>query len=223
MSNDITCPACQNSSRKPFGQKNNLNIYICSNCKTLYTPIEKDAQSSDMDWIDKFYDDYYSEKNELPAMHESINGIVADIIATFEPFRQNNRLLDVGAGSGNLLAIALQAGWQAEGVEVSQSSFDFLIENNFKVFHGDLHSAGFPSDYFDVVTCSEVIEHVPRSLSDGDASGFTSRRAALGNDTARQRNISALTENKLDGYRPARTYIFIIYQRYENCPQKSRL
>jgi SAM-dependent methyltransferase len=161
MSNNNTCPACQSLSHKPFGQKNNLNIYICSNCKTLYTPIGKDAQFFDTDWIDKFYDEYYTEESELPVIHESINEIVADVIATFEPFRQNNRFLDVGAGLGHLLAAASEAGWQAEGVEVSQSSFDFLIENNFKVFHGDLHSANFPSDYFDVVTCSEVMEHVP--------------------------------------------------------------
>jgi SAM-dependent methyltransferase len=96
---------------------------------------------------------------------EFINEIMADIIAAFAPYRQNNRLLDVGAGSGNLLAVASQAGWQAEGVEVSPHSVDFLNKNNFKVFHGDLHSASFSSDYFDVVTCSEVIEHVPDPIA----------------------------------------------------------
>lgn len=68
MSNSNTCPACQNPSCKHFGHKNNFKLYICSNCKTLYTLAEEGTQSFD-------YDEYYDENNILPSLPESINEI----------------------------------------------------------------------------------------------------------------------------------------------------
>jgi SAM-dependent methyltransferase len=105
------------------------------------------------------YDDFYTE--EKLAVPDFIDGILDGIVAEFETFRSNNRLLDVGTGAGGFVKAAGRAGWEAEAVEVSKSSVDYLRKEGIKVFHGTLEAASYLPDSFDVVTLSEVIEHVP--------------------------------------------------------------
>ncbi len=64
-----------------------------------------------------------------------------------------------------LLEAARRAGWDAEGVEISAASVKHVESLGFKVFCGELTEAKFPDNYFDVVTASEVLEHVPDPLT----------------------------------------------------------
>lgn len=105
------------------------------------------------------YSEYYSEATlTIP---DFVLKRLAEIVADFEPYRQTGRFLDVGCGAGTLLKVALNQNWQAEGLEVSDSSVEFLRANSFKVFHGELNEAAFPENHFDVVTAVEIIEHIP--------------------------------------------------------------
>lgn len=56
--------------------------------------------------------------------------------------------------------------WDAQGVEVSKTSTEHLTKRGLNVFEGTLEQANFPDNYFDVITCTEVIEHVthPKEL-----------------------------------------------------------
>lgn len=74
------------------------------------------------------------------------------------------KLLDVGCGSGTLLHRMHNLSWSATGVD-----FDATAVENAKarygseatIVHSDLFSARFPDFFFDAVTVSHVIEHVP--------------------------------------------------------------
>lgn len=71
------------------------------------------------------------------------------------------RLLDVGCGQGEFLAYAAAAGWQVEGVDVDPLRIALAREQRgLQVFEGELHEAAYPSESFDVVFMSEVIEHI---------------------------------------------------------------
>lgn len=149
----LPCLCCQSVEFQSIGEKNNYRIEICRNCKTLNaTNLGGSAEVFD-------YSDYYSE--ETLAIPDFILQRLAEIIAEFEPYRQTGRLLDVGCGAGTMLKAALNGNWAAEGLEVSDSSVEFLRKNNFKVFHGELTKAGFPKNNFDVITAVEIIEHIP--------------------------------------------------------------
>jgi SAM-dependent methyltransferase len=147
------CPACESGERKIWGEKNKIQIYICKNCKTLYSPI------SDVNLGD--YDEMYSPHNRNSSVSEFSQMRLLEIVSSFDNQRKTNRLLDVGSGAGSLLSAAIQSGWDAEGTEVSKSAANLLRQRNFNVFHGELSEAKLPSDVFDVVTASEVIEHIP--------------------------------------------------------------
>lgn len=113
----------------------------------------------------KDYDDYYVPENlTIP---EFINKRLDEIIASFSSYRQNNRLLDLGCGTGVLMHAAARAGWDAEGVEISTAAVEYVRKQGYgKVFCGKLDEARYPSNHFDVVASSEVLEHVddPRAF-----------------------------------------------------------
>jgi len=155
MATDKTCPGCGNIKPRFCGRKNEFEVFLCQNCQTLFTLGESAAAKFD-------YNGYYNEKNlSVPLF---IEGRLKQIIDSFASYRRNNRLLDVGCGAGSRIVAAVQADWQAEGVEVSNPAFDFLRQKDFQMFHGELAAARFPENSFDVVTASELLEHLPEPL-----------------------------------------------------------
>jgi SAM-dependent methyltransferase len=109
------------------------------------------------------YDDYYDENNL--AISDFVERRLTEIMHSFEKYRQNNRFLDVGCGAGTLLTVALNEAWQAEGIEVSRSSVEFLRKQDIKVFHGDLPAARFSEGSFDVAAAIEILEHIPEPIN----------------------------------------------------------
>lgn len=124
----------------------------CRRCKTLYTSYLPDTEGAED------YESYYHEDNLTPPAF--INQRLDEIVSGFAPYRQNGRFLDIGFGAGTLLEAARRANWQTSGVEVAESAVDHVRSMGFDVFCGTLEGAHYPKNHFDVVTASEVLEHV---------------------------------------------------------------
>jgi 2-polyprenyl-3-methyl-5-hydroxy-6-metoxy-1,4-benzoquinol methylase len=74
--------------------------------------------------------------------------------------RPPGRVLDVGCGSGVLLARMRKLGWEVEGVEVDPGAVEAGRKRGLSVRLGTLQEQNFPSDSFDAVHSAHVIEHV---------------------------------------------------------------
>ena len=75
--------------------------------------------------------------------------------------RAPGKLLDVGCGNGEFLAMMQQAGWDVSGVEPDPTAAQVSSERlNITVPTVDLEGASFPSKSFDAITLSHVLEHV---------------------------------------------------------------
>ena len=70
------------------------------------------------------------------------------------------KILDVGCGSGVLLARMKSLGWNADGVEVDPGGVAAARARGVRVFQGQLADARFPDHHFDAVHSAHVIEHV---------------------------------------------------------------
>lgn len=71
------------------------------------------------------------------------------------------KLLDIGAGTGVFLKIAKEANWSTYGVEISQFAANFARKKfKLNIFCGELKEAKYRSNYFDIVTGWDLIEHV---------------------------------------------------------------
>jgi len=146
------CPACASVERRAVGEKNGFAFFDCRSCATLYTgEIPAEGQAED-------YDEYYSESNL--SVPEFVSQRVREIVGGFEAYRGSGRLLDIGFGAGTILKIAAELGWDVYGLEVSKPAVDQASREGFKVFHGKLLDAGYTSDHFDVITASEILEHL---------------------------------------------------------------
>jgi SAM-dependent methyltransferase len=153
------CVACGSTAARKLGIKNELAIVACRECQTLYTPYSPWYSS------EYFYLGYYLKPEEVdtPAF---VKTRLDEIAVGFAPYRQTNRLLDLGCGAGDLLQTARKNGWQGQGLDVSSHAAKHVRELGFEVFEGELRAAEFPRAQFDVVTAAELLEHVfePRAL-----------------------------------------------------------
>jgi len=153
------CVACGSTNARPLGVKNELEVVTCAGCGSVYTPYSPWYSSA------FFYTGFYLSEEELspPAF---INTRLEEITAEFSSYRDNNRLLDIGCGAGNLLQAARKNGWNAQGLDVSAGAVQHVRSLGYEVFEGELQDAAFPSQHFDVVTAAELLEHLidPRPL-----------------------------------------------------------
>jgi len=151
------CPACGSTKGRKRGPKHNFEMMItCEACGTLYVERLPDVTEA-MD-----YDAYYTSSNL--SVSDFVKKRVEEIVGGFAGYRQTNRLLEIGFGSGAMLRAAARAGWIAEGVEISQTATEHARGQGFKVSCGDLSEAEYPSNHFDVVIASELLEHVSDPL-----------------------------------------------------------
>ncbi len=75
--------------------------------------------------------------------------------------RRPGRLLDVGCGAGNFLALMQSKGWDVEGQEVDHKASETALKTyGIRIRVGRLEDIGYPDDNFDAVVMSHVIEHI---------------------------------------------------------------
>jgi SAM-dependent methyltransferase len=85
--------------------------------------------------------------------------------------RPGERVLDLGCGAGRFCAVALEAGAQVAGVDIAEAALERARANAPGADLRRVEADGtfpFEDAAFDLVWCSEVLEHVP------DTQGFLS-------------------------------------------------
>ena len=118
------------------------------------------------EWFEQEYLPSYGIDPQQPSI-APLAGRYHHELAPLERFRQNGRLLDVGAGAGLFLAAAQATGWDVAGVEIAEYGSIYARKYfGLSIYHGTLAQAKFPDNYFDVVMLQDTIEHVsdPRGL-----------------------------------------------------------
>jgi len=83
-----------------------------------------------------------------------------ELLDMFEPYRQLNRILEVGCGVGYFLERARMRGWDTYGVEISSKAVSICRGKGINMFEGRLVDAPFEKEYFDVIVSIETIEHI---------------------------------------------------------------
>jgi 2-polyprenyl-3-methyl-5-hydroxy-6-metoxy-1,4-benzoquinol methylase len=81
-----------------------------------------------------------------------------ELLAKFEPFRKNNRILDIGCGDGHFLAVAKRKGWQVFGTEYTDEAVTVSRAKGIEIHQGAIQD--YVADQFDIITSFEVLEHI---------------------------------------------------------------
>ena len=128
----------------------------CKKCRIVFSLVdEKTIMDARKSYSDVKDDLYLSQEAERSLTYQkAINHIKGFIPA-------KARLLDIGCSYGFFLKLAGEQGWRVDGVELSKEASQHCKKTwGIDVFCGEVENAGFPENYFDVVTAIEVIEHL---------------------------------------------------------------
>ncbi len=121
--------------------------------------------------------------HHLPGGRKKLNVLLA-LLLPYQDSPQDVRVLDIGCGNGGLARPAAAIGFRVIGVDVDRGSVESAAASNpfsnaeFRQVQGENFSLG---DQFDLVICSEVLEHLhePEHLAATIASHVTDGGLAL--------------------------------------------
>jgi 2-polyprenyl-3-methyl-5-hydroxy-6-metoxy-1,4-benzoquinol methylase len=149
------CVVCGSLKIGPLDTYQNAHLSKCGNCKMVFSSRVPSGQE---------LDNYYANYNRSRGVSELTLKKYGDLLDQFESYRELNRLLDAGCGSGFFLDIAKQKGWQSEGTEIGTETVEFCRKKRHIVYEGSIENIKFGEEY-DLIASFEVIEHLIDPIS----------------------------------------------------------
>ncbi len=131
-----------------------IAIFRCRSCR---------VQFMNPQYTDAHLAEYYSRyTREEPEWDEALTYLHDSHLALLESYLPSKgKLLDVGAGKGHLLRVALRRGWSAEGYEIDAALAGKLAGKiGTRVRSGDFAAIEWRDGQFDAVAMHHVLEHV---------------------------------------------------------------
>lgn len=163
---NVGCPLCGKRNKKEFLRvPDSLGIsgetFSLAGCRECGMVFLDPRPSSDemLDYYPKGYCWQERDGRLETAYRELILRAEIGLLSFMLP--KTGRLLDVGCGSGDYLCFFRGRGWEVYGVESSGPAAEYAAKiRGLNIHQGDIFSAGFPDDHFDLVTYFQVLEHV---------------------------------------------------------------
>lgn len=147
----MTCRYCGGETEKHLGSSEHGNVIeyqLCRNCLIAIKPHTQDYNSFTKETLGKV--------GHLDL--DNIANIYSHIGARIKELKPSGTLLDYGCACGGVLKLMQGLGYDVEGFDICPVSIEVCKENGFKC------STIIPKEKFDVIWCSETIEHLPEPL-----------------------------------------------------------
>lgn len=154
----MTCPVCHSNQHSLAGTKNGHDIHYCDACACLFVdPMPSQAE------LDAFYQDYHKTKQYAAKLGSKVRRATRRIWWLGRK-REGRKFLDVGCNVGFAVEAARKLGYDAVGIDVDckavETAGKLFPKARFKC--GSLEKLASDQERFDLVYCSEVIEHLPK-------------------------------------------------------------
>jgi len=156
------CPLCGSAECTPIHtERGALKIVRCHGCGLLYTnPMVKEPEKNY--WGDEAA---YVEEARLifegRARHHRDPNYVRDL-KIIEKIKPSGNFLDIGTNMGFFLRHTKGKKWNVVGVEPSPALSEIARKQfGLNVITAYVENANFESNYFDIVTMTDVFEHIP--------------------------------------------------------------
>lgn len=145
----MICRLCGGSTRLE-GERPDISLYRCSSCSFI-TGEPRDSAST----ADRYRHYYRGDPPPAPEYRYD------EWLAAAERRIGRGTVLEVGAGRGAFIRVAVRRGWSAVANEVSETGLASLRDTGAEVVGGTVEDAKFPDARFDFVVSLEVLEHLP--------------------------------------------------------------
>lgn len=165
------CPTCHGDKvRQGWTRSDQLTVLECDHCETFYI-----SPAPDDDSLDRFYGQYHQDYFAPSLPKAAPAPLNPKRFSSFSKKRQKSdlrlarvsqylsldgiKVLDVGCGRGRLMGLMMTMGAQVYGVDPDQGAVDYARASGFSnVWQGGVDGIE-PSQLFDLITISDVIEH----------------------------------------------------------------
>lgn len=169
----MKCPLCLKNNSEPFEiytqeakVKGKCGAIKCGNCNLIYL----EDYSKDRSYI--YNDDYYvfakSEEKSEPLIAESKKETFRHLLGLLLKYTdpKGKKLLDLGTAKGYLLDVAAEMGFDCYGLDICKYTSEKAAERfPAKIFTGTVEEAGYGDSQFDVITVTDLIEHIRDPVS----------------------------------------------------------
>jgi SAM-dependent methyltransferase len=162
------CVACGGRVLRPLAMRyewrGSFPLVECDACALRFLAVQPDAAGLRAMYSAEYFEsDFRCGRSAVAYADESaFRAENAGLLAAFaRVVSRPGRLLEVGCAGGWLLKHAIERGWQAQGVELSEAAVAHARSLGLDVFHGELSEAALPGAGFDLVYMGDVLEHVP--------------------------------------------------------------
>ncbi len=161
------CSLCGQSNFRLKYKLKKFNILSCYNCGLLTRDVifnkKEIKELYSKNYFCKLQKDYFSA-GFSKKLKDSLR--VKDFKGRLDKIKeygkiQKKRILDIGCATGIFLKICKDEGWDTYGVEISNFAGEFARKTyDLKIFIGELYKTKYKSNFFDVTTGWDLIEHV---------------------------------------------------------------
>ena len=155
------CPLCRTSQFDHlYTERGVLGVVRCLSCGLIYVnPRLKNPERVYWGQADKYFEEAKLIFSGFAKHHRDVNYL--EDLRRIKRFKPSGRLLDIGTNMGFFLRMAKGQGWDLYGVEPSPSLSEMARKYfGLNIKNAYLKDAGFESNYFDVVTMTDVFEHI---------------------------------------------------------------
>ena len=157
----VSCPFCDSDRYKEiYKERGALRIVQCAPCGLIYVnPRLKNPEKVYWGDAEKYLKEAKLIFEGKAAHHRDLNYL--EDLSFIQRHKPAGNFLDVGTNMGFFLRNAKGRGWNLYGVEPSPSLSEMArryFELNVKTTF--LEDAGFDEEFFDVVTMTDVLEHI---------------------------------------------------------------
>ncbi len=156
------CPFCQSQAQRLLIVQNGYQLVRCSDCELAFIANPPDQEAVRLLYTGEGHGAYHQDirRPDSPAARRMVRTAHRHLQFVTHVVRQG-RLLDVGCSTGDFLSLAVAAGFEAQGVELSEASVRIAVERHgLSVQHGTVDDLD-PQAEMDVITAFDVLEHIP--------------------------------------------------------------
>jgi 2-polyprenyl-3-methyl-5-hydroxy-6-metoxy-1,4-benzoquinol methylase len=155
------CPLCGNKNYSNiYQERGSIGIVRCSGCDLIYVnPMVKEPEKNY--WGDE--KKYYEEGRlmfEGKAKHHRDSNYLEDL-NKIEEIKPSGNFLDIGTNMGSFLRHTRGRKWNVFGIDPSPTLSEMARKYfGLNVKTAYLNEAGFEDEFFDIVTMTDVFEHI---------------------------------------------------------------
>lgn len=148
-----------------FMQKHGYKLYQCPGCKLTMTEFNQQYTS----FVERFYSKgYFTGDPRCSAFSgyekdkQCITRNLQQVLDKVKPYvNKNAKMLDAGCAMGFMVELARSYGYNAYGFDPSSYALSRATSGIKQyVSKATVKTASYPKNYFDVITLTDIIEHV---------------------------------------------------------------